>query len=104
MGHRVEEVSGGAAAGEAGRHGIIKKTTQSPNRQYKAPTDFTKPRQTIQRHKILDKALNILDNYLNYLTRVATHIDSTCNIRYLIFKIYILIKKVLTLIVLNMAL
>ena len=31
-----------------GGGGKPQKTLQSPNRQYKAPTDYTKPRQTIQ--------------------------------------------------------
>ena len=29
----------------------------SPKRLYKAPTDYTKPQQTIQRPKVLDKTL-----------------------------------------------
>ena len=36
--------------------GIHEITIQSPNRLYKAPTDYTKPQQTIQNPDILDKA------------------------------------------------
>ena len=48
--------------GGRGRGGKPRQTIQSPNRQYKAPTDYTKPRQTtqsikeiIQRPRILNK-------------------------------------------------
>ena len=40
-----------AAVGPGGGGGEPQKNIQSPNRQYKTPTDFTKPRQTIQSHK-----------------------------------------------------
>ena len=36
---------------------------QSPDRLYKAPTDYTEPQNSIQRHEILDKTLNILYKY-----------------------------------------
>ena len=43
--------------GHRARGGKPQKIIQSPDRLYKAPTDYRKPRQTIQRPKILDKTL-----------------------------------------------
>ena len=40
-----------------GAWGMPQKTLQSPDRLYKASTDNTKPQQTIQNGKILDKTL-----------------------------------------------
>ena len=66
--------------------GKPRKTLQSSDRLYKAPTDYTKLRQTIQSPKrqyrapkrlyktfrILNETPKILDKYPAYSTRVAT--------------------------------
>ena len=44
-------------------------------RLYKAPTDYTKLKKIIQRHRILDKTSKILDNNQTHETRVATSIN-----------------------------
>ena len=59
---------------------------QSPNRQYKAPTDNTKPRQTMQRHQKTTQSPNILDQDLKYSTRVATNVNLTFYIQHPILK------------------
>ena len=63
-----------------------RQTIQSPNRQYKAPKHYTKPKNIRRKPKMLDKYLNILDKDLKSLTRVATNINLTSNIKYLIYK------------------
>ena len=61
----------------------------SPKRLYKAPTDYTKPQNNIQRHKETIQRHNILDKDPTYLARVATNIHSTYNIKYQILITYI---------------
>ena len=51
------------------------KTIQSPDRLYKDIKDYTKPQNTRQNPKTLD-------NDSKYLTRLATTINSTYNIKY----------------------
>ena len=66
------------------------KPIQSPDRLYKAPTEYTKLQNTIQRPEIPCKSSakpkdirqrpNILDKDPKYLTRVATNINLPYNI------------------------
>ena len=60
----------GAARRGAPWGGKPQKTSQSLDRQYKAPTDNTKPQQTIR----IRQNPKILDKDLKYSTRVATNI------------------------------
>ena len=55
-GRRRRGARGGGGGG--GEGGSPKKIIQSPDGQYKAPTDFTKTPNIIQRHKILNKSSN----------------------------------------------
>ena len=55
----------GARGGE-GAGGKPQKIIQSPDRLYEAPTDYTKPRQTIQSHKKTIQRHKILDETLKY--------------------------------------
>ena len=54
LGRRRRRGARGGVRGGGGA-GTQQDSIQSPKRIYKAPTDNTKPQQTIQRHKILDK-------------------------------------------------
>ena len=72
------------------RGGKLQKTLQSPDRLYKAPkrlykapTDYTKPRKDTKPRNIRQNP-KVLDKDLTYLTRVATNINSTNTIKYLI--------------------
>ena len=89
--------------------GTPQKTIRSPDRLYKAPTDYRKPRQiilspnrlykgpekSIERHEILDnKPKNIKpEPKVFHLTRVSNNHVSTYNIKYLVDKIQLLRKK-----------
>ena len=62
--------------------GTPQKTTQSPDRPYNAPTDYTKPQKHYTKTKNIRQNPKILDMNLNYSTRVATNINLTYNIPY----------------------
>ena len=64
----------------------IKRLHKDNKRLYKAPERLYKaPRQTMRRHKKIDETFNILDKDIKYSTRVATKMNLTYNIGYLMF-------------------
>ena len=68
-----------------------------PQNTIQSSTDYTKPRKIYKTSKRPDKTFKILDKDLKYLTRVATHINFTYDVKYLISKTTYLNKKVLLL-------
>ena len=58
------------------------RTLQSPDRQNKATTDYTKPQNTIQNLQKSMQHPNILDKNQTYLTIVATNINLKYDINY----------------------
>ena len=65
-----------------------------PRRLYKAPTNFTKPQQTIQRPQNTTQRFNIVNKYLQYLIRVATTFNLANKMKCPIFRTTYINKKV----------
>ena len=61
-------------------------TIQSPNRLYKPPTDYTKPRKDYTNTQNIRQNLTILNKNPKYETRVANNNSLTSTIKYPIFK------------------
>ena len=72
-------------------------TEQSSKTLYKARQTIQSPETIYKTSKRPDKTFKILDKDLKYLTRVATHINFTYDVKYLISKTTYLNKKVLLL-------
>ena len=53
----------------------LRQTIQSPDRQYQAPTDNTKPRKDYTKIQDIRRNLKALNKYPKYLTRVTTNIN-----------------------------
>ena len=79
--------------GEGGREGKPRQTIQSPNRLYKATTDYTKPPKDYRNLQNIRQKLKILNKYPTYLTRVATNINQAYNIKYPILETQYINKK-----------
>ena len=80
---KAKAVGPGEGGGGRGRpprglgRGKPQKTSQSPDRQYKDMTDYTKPPKDYTKPLNIRQHLRILNKYLKCLTRVATNINIT---------------------------
>ena len=85
-----------ADSGEGTHEGsspLYRQPRQSPDRLYKDPTDNTKPPNDYTKPLNIRQKPKILDKYPKYLTRVATNINLTGNIKYPICKTSMINEK-----------